>query len=533
MSDIDIEAELAHDDNDGDSNRNFSIPQESISNQLNKVEIQDEKDNKAYVSAVMSMLRAYEYQYLKRRYKSFDLIQNEELCDRYYRDTMSTIEKEGVELSIALSSTNDITSREAVRKVAQTFVNLYIPIKQKTQNVSYPWPTYDDDVQLSCLSLMQRNEVPKCKSYMLGYLETVCRIPVVDQSEQGKIFTNSIAWATGRHPFGSYFTKVVIALKNILRRVRLELCTGEMLCSRIKIIIEQTTQMWLWSWSKFEIAKLQTELSELLLECFQHIVFLAIPTLSQVFLNTSSYMMLHATDNPFQRQNTSFRACVNVNENSITKGGGRGGVSSLSGQGDAIESQSITYRVVDSRVLAVTQMNTRPDSDHENVRLIVNSINPTTSISQPVIESTLLAVPVSFNTNEMMYEGDIVIANATVVDTSTDSNTIQSRIDTSSTALQTAYSVFTDSYSSAPQVARLGVPTPSVTLTSATTTASNFNRIIGVEELMEICGVPHQFRPLLTHRRDGMNQDTSVHQVSCCRLVSIIIVCHYYYYYYY
>jgi hypothetical protein len=251
-------------------------------------------------------------------------------------------------------------------------------------------------------------------------------------------------------------------------------------------------------------------------------------------------MTLHATDNPFQRQNTSFRACVNVNENSITKGGGggRGGVvSPLSGQGDAIESQSITYRVVDSRVLDVTQMNTRPDSDHENVRLVVNSINPTTSISQPVIESTLLAVPVSFNTNEMMYEGDIVIANATVVDTSTDSNTIQSRIDTSSTALQTAYSVFTDSYSSAPQVGRLGLglglggvglPTPSVTLTTATSTASNFNRIIGVEELMEICGVPHRFRPLLTLRRDGINQVTSVHQVSCYRLVSIIILCYYY-----
>lgn len=522
-ADLDIDAEL------GDGT--FSIPQYSVSDQLQKVEEQGQDDIAVYNTAVHNMLRRYEYNYLKRRYKSFDLIQNEELCDRYYKDAMNMVQKDGLELATALT-TSDQSALTAVRKLAQNFVNVYIPIKQKTQNVSYPWPTYDDDVQLSCLALMQQNEVAKCKAYMLGYLETVSRIPVADQSAQGKIFSNAIAWATGRHPYGSYFTKIVIALKSMLRRVRSELSSGEDLCSRIKMIIDQTTQMWLWSWSKFEAATLHLELSELLKECFQHIVFLAIPTLCQVFLHNSTYMSLHGDTNPFQRQNSSFAENTNT-ESEVTKGDSSAMLHSAT---------TTTYRVVDPRLV---DTNANLHAGSENVQLIIGSRKPAASQESdsrkpdsrvvtshlPVVCETPEAVPVYDSANEMMYEGDIVLASATVVEDPVippAPSTIQAQVEASSAALYEAYNTFSSSYSSVlpPHVTpTTSVPTQSISRHA--TPSIGFDRIIAVGELEEICGVPLRFRSL-TLRGSGALTDIS--QVSKVPLNIDLAMCSRFYF---
>lgn len=507
--DFDIEEEL------GDGT--FSIPHHSVSNQLKKIDKHQDDDMKVYITAVVSMLKGYEYNYLKRRYKSFDLIQNEELCDRYYKDVVITIEKEGLELSLLLSSTNDaISSQDVIRKLAQNFVNIYIPLKQKTQNVSYPWPTYDDDVQLSCLQLMQRNETAKSRSYMLGYFETVSRIPIIDQSEQGKIFTNSIAWALGRHPFGTYFTKIVIAVKSILHRVRLELSSGEDLCTKVRMIIDQTTQIWLWSWSKFEAAKLQIELAELLKECFQHIIFLAIPTLCQVFLNTSSYLALHAHENPFQRQNISFRSSGISDDSVIMKSNMNEVTAQLVSPSDSIRSATGSIQPT-SAAIANTSDSRKPDSrSTSNQSLIIDS-HPVVALETP------FAVPI-YNTADSMDGNDIVIANATVVDSTLSSvpiiacttSSIQSQVVASGEALQHAYNTFSHSYTSVVP-SQLAAPTPAVVLSSITNpyvprSAVHFNRIIAIDELEEICGIPPRFRSMMLCQ--GTGNRTDINQVS-------------------
>jgi hypothetical protein len=227
----------------------FSIPTQSTSSALNKSNQEDENEIRHYIANLHSAMLKYEDAHVETRYKSYDLIRAKEQLDRYHSDAVKIEVTDGStfvrDLLSELVSKKAAGNSDCFRALAQSYVNSYLDKKSSPHNFSFPWPTYDDDVAVSCRKLIVDGNVDKCRAYMLGYFECMCFVPRNDQSEQGRVFTNHMGWAAGRHPFRSLFSYIVIGIYASLKRVRLELISGARLCDKIIEIIEHIAGIWM------------------------------------------------------------------------------------------------------------------------------------------------------------------------------------------------------------------------------------------------------------------------------------------------
>ena len=242
MSDEDWAKEL--EDDDGKSS--YYIPKNSTLNVIKSNFSSVELETKQYVSNLHNYNMTLERTHITKKYKSFESIHIEEDSLRYYQDKIVKDQQEGLKLATILSQENSSDSTlEYIRAHVQTYINSYKSLYTSTRSFQFPWATYDDSVQHSCYNFIAHKQYDECRAYTIGYFECLSRLPTEIQSAQGKVFMNSIGWATGRHPFGSYITVLILGMRSLLQRVRLELNTGLYLCHKLKYIIDSSATLWL------------------------------------------------------------------------------------------------------------------------------------------------------------------------------------------------------------------------------------------------------------------------------------------------
>ena len=241
MSDFDDELE---------SGFTVPIPQNSVASSIEFANKKDDEDIPPYLLSLHNQILEYEYEKLRTRYKSYDLIKIEEECRGYHKYLSDKEGNEGKELANSLKVPLGPQSQcqKALQVEAQKYLQNLDEKKRIPGNVIFNWPLYDDELQrqalaLLCQSVNSENYI-NFRAIVFGYLECVCRISAADQSQQARVFSRDMAWAIGRHPYGSYFTLHVIGIKSILQRFTLQVMDTRDLCEKVKEIVFVTADVW-------------------------------------------------------------------------------------------------------------------------------------------------------------------------------------------------------------------------------------------------------------------------------------------------
>lgn len=231
------------------------IPSTSTLSILQDASSSDNIDTKNFVNYLHDQQCQNECKHFEKRYQSFELFRLQEECKRFHKESADKQANEGLKFSsdilneisssTATNSATTLNNKGVVKSFAATYSSNYTHARAVNQNFTFPWPIYDDDVQISCLKLLKQQDFNSLRTYLLGYFEVLCRLPLIDQSTQGQIFYSSAAWALGRHPFGTYYTIVLLGIKSLLRRIQLELLAVEIFCSKLKLMIDCTANCWI------------------------------------------------------------------------------------------------------------------------------------------------------------------------------------------------------------------------------------------------------------------------------------------------
>jgi hypothetical protein len=239
-----------------------AVPTSSTVNNLKESKETEEKQINGFCWSVHQYYLQLECQLLKSRLKSFDLLRNEEESVRYHTVHCKADVDEGrsfvqeltaeyladIQRASAQSSKNKITysllstvfsnqvappAPEATRKFVEAYYNDYLHVKTITQNIFFPWQTFDKDVLKACSKLLAADKIDECRAYFMGYMEAISRLPVDLQTTQGKQCMQVAGAALGRHPFGSAFTKYLVATKILLVRIGVGSLTSAILKSKL------------------------------------------------------------------------------------------------------------------------------------------------------------------------------------------------------------------------------------------------------------------------------------------------------------
>lgn len=252
------------------------IPRESCQAFAKAAKAKEDIETDIYLNHTHERLKHQENRYLSTRAKSFELLRNQEESLRYHAilcakeksegilyegkllDEILTekaagdnIFEQGLKQRLALQlfkhfNPDDTSqSQNATRSLIENYLGEFTESRDSTHTISFPWPRFDSDVEVSCLTLLRSNQIDQCRSYLIGYFECIGRLEINLQTEQGRIFTAKVGWALGRHPFGSVVTVIVVAMKLLLNKVQAERLTCNALATKIKCVFEFAAQAWL------------------------------------------------------------------------------------------------------------------------------------------------------------------------------------------------------------------------------------------------------------------------------------------------
>jgi hypothetical protein len=284
----------------------FDIPVTSCAAAIQRSRMREAEETKAMIQHQHDVLLEYEKQNLTAKAKQFELLRKQEECMRYHSllaekevsdgrtlaDRLVTNKSPEVGQKKQPQSSSPPSSATPSTEVIRQFLTNYMCVldqskKTNPSNAAFPWVNYDESVQLSCLQLLRDEKVDDCRSYLIGYMECVGRVPFHEQTNQGKVFTTSVAWALGRHPFGSMFAQFVVAVKILAVRIEGGLLQRRILCEKVKEFVTLLWRVWAMSWPQVEKCSdgVQNDLSELLIEGLQHVLFLSIPEIMSLFRN--------------------------------------------------------------------------------------------------------------------------------------------------------------------------------------------------------------------------------------------------------
>jgi hypothetical protein len=119
----------------------------------------------------------------------------------------------------------DTTQVSATRRFVDLYSTEYQNLRQHAHahpnlhtNLYFPWHRFDADVLRACAHMLQTDELASCEIYLCGFIESVSRVPDECLSIQGKQCIAVAGVALGRHPFGSAFTKYILAMKTVANR---------------------------------------------------------------------------------------------------------------------------------------------------------------------------------------------------------------------------------------------------------------------------------------------------------------------------
>jgi hypothetical protein len=313
----------------------FTIPRFSTLETMQQQAASDQNQIDIFIEKLHQTLIQYEFLHIRKRAKSYDLFRYEEECRRYHEELSLKQKSDGIQFASDLieeiSNAHVVPQPKTsvVQTLAENYLAAYQQMKSSSQNILFPWAAFDDDVQVSCLKLIKAGDVDKCRAYLLGFFEAVSMhcIPLKEQTAQGQLFNTSAGYAIGRHPFCSYFITVTVGVMSLMGKIKLELLSADLLCTKLKSIIDMTTQIWLYwfvftytsflpppylltylptflpsylptyvlnlshflrSWTLFDTDKLKVSIAELIKECMQHIIFMTHSALCQIFMTSSS-----------------------------------------------------------------------------------------------------------------------------------------------------------------------------------------------------------------------------------------------------
>ena len=248
------------------------VPATSMVTKLREArEMEDNQINTMSYNQHQSMLQL-ECNFLSKRLKSFELLRMQEECVRYHTLLSKSEADEGRALSSALISEFLSDSQrlhaqtkkaisyvlistvfsgqisppapEATRKFVETYLNEYQHTRKISQNIYFPWQSFDDGIFKACVQLLESGRVDDCRTYLLGYIEVIARVPVEEQTVQGRQCVTTAGSALGRHPFGSYFAKFLVAMKIILMRINIGSLTAGIIKAKIHDFVSLTALVW-------------------------------------------------------------------------------------------------------------------------------------------------------------------------------------------------------------------------------------------------------------------------------------------------
>jgi hypothetical protein len=219
-----------------------ALPQSSTLHNLRDARDLEDKQINALCYGTHQIQLQFEHTLLSSRMKSFELLRIQEECVRYHTSSCKSEVDEGRNLANALiaeyladnqraehQSSKSTKSKqltysliatvfsgqiappapEATRRFVEHYFNEYQQMRQVTQNIYFPWQTFDRDVNKACVQLISHDKIEEFRAYMLGYIECIARLPYEQQTAQGQQCVKVAGAALGRHPFGSVFLKSV------------------------------------------------------------------------------------------------------------------------------------------------------------------------------------------------------------------------------------------------------------------------------------------------------------------------------------
>jgi hypothetical protein len=242
----------------GDELDSFAIPTNS---ELRALQIAKENENierqklHNFIKAQHNYLLTLENKLISNRYKSFELLRVQEECLRFHSQQAETEIQESEHLaSLLLNQTlqsNQFESNpklstpktiqhkllsivfpdhapvslsleDATLQLIGNYLKSYTSLKKSNNNniILFPWGIYDDSVKSTCITWLQHRKLLECRSYLIGYIECIARIPFEEQSNQGKLFTTKVGSILSRHPFSKTFTVFIVAIKILFKYIQ-------------------------------------------------------------------------------------------------------------------------------------------------------------------------------------------------------------------------------------------------------------------------------------------------------------------------
>lgn len=190
-----------------------------------------------------------EKKHLEKRSKGYELLRLIEDCTKYHNSECSRELKLGDKLCEELISEFrhiDTDSPVNSTKLRAFFENYLDELRQLKLNnsVLFPWATYDESMEKNCLNVVQHYRLEECRSYLIGYMEVVTRVPRELFSSQGKLTYESAGWAVQRHPFGSVIAAFRIVLSSLAKEIYMEKMSPSTVKSIVDNFVKFSQQVW-------------------------------------------------------------------------------------------------------------------------------------------------------------------------------------------------------------------------------------------------------------------------------------------------
>ena len=217
MDDSDLEDLFS----DSGGSHGFYMPTESVQTSHRRMRDAEGLGIRLFLQSKHDKLKDNEVKHKATRAKSFELLRLQEDCANFHEMLANRELSTGTSLEISLiseilienSRREDIedhhwvgrvgfgptflhvkspTTTEATRKVMEDYLAEYERMKDNPQTIEFPWPTWDKDVQVSCLRLLKENQTDQCRVYLTGFMECIGRVDLIDQTSQGKTFSEMV-----------------------------------------------------------------------------------------------------------------------------------------------------------------------------------------------------------------------------------------------------------------------------------------------------------------------------------------------------
>jgi hypothetical protein len=221
-------------------------------------------------------MHEYEKKHLATRAKSFELLRLSEDCSRYHNAECSRELKEGIELYNELflefdRRRDEIIYSYSLRRYCEKYLAEY-PQRRSNNAVTFPWASYDESMEKNCIGLLSSKHITEARSYLIGYIEVLCRDPLDVISNQGKVTMESAGWTINRHPYGSFMASFRIALAMLIKDVYRETVSLTSVKGIIDSFVLISQQAWTLHWEK--CSKISFDFTELIVDAIQHALFL-------------------------------------------------------------------------------------------------------------------------------------------------------------------------------------------------------------------------------------------------------------------